>query len=149
MPRALALARFASRRRSTLPQSTFNPSYLLPIALGSALGGVGRYAVTTLVNDRADSAFPVGTLGVNILGCLLIGILVQLLAGRTSHMTQALLTTGFCGGFTTFSAFSYESIRLIQEGLWQRAAAYVVLSVGLGLGAFWVGATLVRGSASS
>jgi CrcB protein len=129
-----------------MPQPTFNASYLLPVAIGSALGGMARYAMTVAVNDRADSTFPFGTLAVNVVGCLLIGVFIQLASGRFSHATQALLTTGFCGGFTTFSTFSYEGIRLFQEGLWQRAVAYVLLSVALGLGAFWVGATLVRGS---
>jgi CrcB protein len=131
-----------------MPQSTFNPSYFIPIALGSALGGVARYAMTTFLNERANVAFPVGTLAVNVLGCLLIGIFVQLLAGRTSPMTHALLATGFCGGFTTFSTFSFESVYLIQQGLWQRGLGYVLLSVVGGLGAFWVGAALVRGAAT-
>lgn len=129
-----------------MPQSSFNASYLLPIAIGSALGGVSRYAMTAFVQDRANSTFPFGTLAVNVLGCLLIGVIIQLATGRYSSATQALLTTGFCGGFTTFSTFSYETVRLIQEGLWQRAAAYVVASVVLGLGAFWIGITLVRGT---
>jgi len=131
-----------------MPQSTFHASYLLPVAIGSALGGVARYAMTTIVNDRANAAFPVGTLAVNVLGCLMIGILVQLLTGRMSPAVQLLLTTGFCGGFTTFSTFSFESIELVQAGLWQRAVAYVLLSVAGGLGAFWLGQTLVRGTTS-
>ena len=131
-----------------MPQPTFNASYLLPVAFGSALGGMARYAMTASVNDRADSTFPFGTLAVNVIGCLLIGILWQLASGRFSPAVQALLTTGFCGGFTTFSTFSYESVRLVQEGLWQRAVTYVVISVAVGLGAFWVGATLVRGTSA-
>ncbi len=131
-----------------MPPSTFNAMYLVPVAIGSAFGGMARYAMTAAVNDRADSTFPFGTLAVNVIGCLLIGVLFELASGRFSHATQAFLTTGFCGGFTTFSTFSYESVRLVQEGLWQRAVAYVGLSVALGLGAFWVGATLVRGTSA-
>lgn len=132
-----------------MPQSTFHPAYLIPIALGSALGGVTRYAMTTAVNDRANLAFPLGTLTVNIVGCLLIGIFVQWLAGRTSPVTQVLLTTGFCGGFTTFSTFSFETVELLQNGLWQRGVGYMMLSVAGGLGAFWVGTTLVRGATAA
>lgn len=132
-----------------MPQSTFHASYLIPVALGSALGGAARYTMTALVQERANAAFPVGTLAVNVLGCLLIGILVQLLLGRSSQTVQLLLTTGFCGGFTTFSTFSFETIDLMQNGLWQRALAYVILSVVGGLGAYWIGMTLVRGATSA
>ena len=125
-------------------QSTFHVSYLLPIAVGSALGGMARYVMTAVVNDRADSTFPFGTLAVNVIGCLLIGVFIQLATGRFSYATQALLTTGFCGGFTTFSTFSYETSRLFQEGLWQRAATYIAVSVALGLGAFWLGTAVVK-----
>ncbi len=131
-----------------MAQSTFQASYLLPVAIGSAVGGMARYAMTALVQDRTAVAFPVGTLAVNVLGCFLIGVFVQLLAGRMSQTTQLLLTTGFCGGFTTFSTFSYETVKLMQEGLWQRAAAYAVASVVLGIAAFWTGAALVRGAAA-
>jgi fluoride exporter len=127
-----------------MSHSTFNPAFLIPIALGSALGGVSRYAMTTIINDRANLAFPLGTLTVNIVGCLLIGIFVQALATRTSPMTQVLLTTGFCGGFTTFSTFSFETVELLRTGLWQRGVGYILLSVAGGLAAFWVGTTLVR-----
>jgi CrcB protein len=129
-----------------MTHSTFNPAFLIPIALGSALGGVSRYAMTTIVNDRANLAFPLGTLSVNIAGCLLIGVFFQWLAGRSSPMTQVLLTTGFCGGFTTFSTFSFETVELLRAGLWQRGIGYIVLSVVGGLGAFWVGTVLVRGA---
>ncbi len=127
-----------------MPPSTFNAMYLLPVAAGSALGGMARYAMTDVVQTRADSTFPFGTLLVNVIGCLLIGIFFQFASGRFSPAVQALLTTGFCGGFTTFSTFSYESVRLVHTGLWQRAVLYIGLSVALGLGAFWLGATLVR-----
>lgn len=125
---------------------TFHPAYLIPIAVGSALGGMARYTMTAMVNDRTNAAFPVGTLAVNVLGCLIIGILVELLGARVSHATQVFLTTGFCGGFTTFSTFSFETIYLFEQGLWQRALVYTGLSVAGGLGAFWVGAAIVRGA---
>ena len=131
-----------------MPQSAFNAMYLLPVAIGSALGGMARYAMTDVVQSRADSTFPFGTLAVNVLGCLLIGIFFQFASGRFSPAVQVLLTTGFCGGFTTFSTFSYESVRLVQEGLWQRAVVYVGVSVAFGLGAFWLGTTLVHSASA-
>jgi fluoride exporter len=130
-------------------EPTFHPAYLIPIAVGSALGGMARYAMTTVVNDRANAAFPVGTLAVNVLGCLLIGILIELLGARVSHATQVFLTTGFCGGFTTFSTFSFETVYLFEQGLWQRAVLYTGLSVAGGLGAFWIGAAIVRGASGT
>ncbi len=124
----------------------FSPSLLLAVALGSAAGGVARYVLTRVVQDRTEVAFPYGTLVVNIAGCLLIGVILQaaLSSGRMSEAAQLLLTTGFCGGFTTFSTFSYESVRLIQAGAWPRAVAYVGVSVIGGLAAFWLGTAAVR-----
>ena len=124
----------------------FSLSFLLAVALGSAAGGVARYLLTRVVQDRIDVAFPYGTLAVNILGCLLLGVILQaaLSSGRMSEATQLLLTTGFCGGFTTFSTFSYEGVRLIQDGAWPRAFGYVGVSVVAGLGAFWLGTAAVR-----
>ena len=80
---------------------------------------------------------------------LLIGILIELLGGRMSHATQVFLTTGFCGGFTTFSTFSFETVYLFEQGLWQRALVYTALSVAGGLGAFWVGTAIVRGASGA
>lgn len=133
-----------------MQQSTFNASFLAPIAIGSALGGVARYAMTAAVNDRIAAAFPFGTMSVNIVGCVLFGVFYQLAMqnGRMSPPMQVMLTTGFCGGFTTFSTFSYESVRLMQEGLWARTIAYVACSVVLGFGAFWGGSSMVRALAS-
>jgi CrcB protein len=129
-----------------MSQPQITPLYLVTVALGSAVGGAARFALTIVTQSRTDAAFPVGTFVVNILGCLALGALVQLTAGR-STVTQLLLTTGFCGGFTTFSTFSYESIALIQNGLWARAGAYVAGSVVLGLAAFWCGMAATRAMA--
>ena len=111
------------------------------VAVGSALGGVGRYLVAGWVQRIAGSSFPLGTLTVNVVGSLLVGFLLRYaldLPGITAEM-RALLTIGFCGGFTTFSTFSYETMALLQEGQWTRAAGYIVGSVVLSLGAAFMG----------
>jgi CrcB protein len=119
---------------------------MLAVAIGSGLGGVARYVMTRLIQDRVDVPFPAGTLAVNVLGCLLIGVILQLALSRgMSPATELLLTTGFCGGFTTFSTFSYESVRLMQSGAWFHAVSYVGASVFAGLFGFWAGTALVRG----
>jgi len=113
--------------------------YLL-IAVGGAAGSVLRYVVGRAVQGSSASGFPIGTMVVNITGCFLIGVLVrQLMNVQTSPEMRALLVVGFCGGFTTFSTFSAETIGLIEGGEYGRAATYVILSVALCLGATFAG----------
>lgn len=112
----------------------------LLIAVGGAAGSVLRYAVGRAVQGASASGFPIGTMVVNVSGCFLIGILVrQFLNMQGSPELRALLIVGFCGGFTTFSTFSAETIGLIEGGEYVRAASYVVLSVALCLGATFAG----------
>jgi fluoride exporter len=101
------------------------------VALGGAVGSVIRYAVGVAVQNRTGIDFPLGTLVVNITGCLLLGFLIHyaLATPAITPEVRALLTTGLCGGYTTFSTFSYETVALIQDGDWRRAALYVGLSV--------------------
>jgi CrcB protein len=110
------------------------------VAVGSAVGGASRFALSIVLQQRAGT-FPVGTLVVNITGSLILGFLMRYALGSTSVSaeTRALLTTGFCGGYTTFSTFSYETIALIQDGDYRRAATYVVASVALSLVATFLG----------
>jgi CrcB protein len=113
--------------------------YLL-IAVGGAAGSVLRYVVGRAVQGSSASGFPIGTMVVNITGCFLIGVLVrQLMNVQTTPEMRALLVVGFCGGFTTFSTFSAETIGLIEGGEYGRAATYVILSVALCLGATFAG----------
>ncbi|HET9777507.1 MAG TPA: fluoride efflux transporter CrcB [Gemmatimonadaceae bacterium] len=113
--------------------------YLL-IAVGGAAGSVLRYVVGRAVQGTSASGFPIGTMVVNVTGCFLIGVLVrQLMNVQTSPEMRALLVVGFCGGFTTFSTFSAETIGLIEGGEYGRAATYVILSVALCLGATFAG----------
>jgi CrcB protein len=118
--------------------------YLL-IALGGAAGSLLRYLIGGAVQRTSASGFPIGTMFVNISGCFLIGILVrQFLNMQTSPELRALLIVGFCGGFTTFSTFSGETLALIEGGEYGRAAGYVVLSVGLCLVATFAGMSAMR-----
>ena len=84
------------------------------VALGSAVGGVARFALATIVQQRVGPDFPAGTLVVNVSGSLLLGFLLRYSLGTVaiSPEVRALLTTGFCGGYTTFSTFSYETFTL-------------------------------------
>jgi CrcB protein len=123
--------------------------YLL-IALGGAAGSVLRYLLGRVVQGTSSSGFPIGTMVVNVSGCFLIGIFVrQFMNMQLSPELRALLIVGFCGGFTTFSTFSAETIGLIEGGEYARASTYVVLSVGLCLLATLGGMMTMRLVASS
>ncbi|HKT07986.1 MAG TPA: fluoride efflux transporter CrcB [Gemmatimonadaceae bacterium] len=105
------------------------------VALGGAAGSVSRFALGALVQRWSGAPFPIGTLVVNVTGCFLFGFLMRY-ALATSTLTpefRALLTTGFCAGYTTFSTFSYESVALLDSGQYGRAGLYIVLSVVLSL----------------
>jgi CrcB protein len=119
---------------------------ILLVGVGGFVGSVARYLVAILFSSQVSSVFPFATLTVNIVGCFLIGILFAL-SDRGNVLSpewRILLTTGFCGGFTTFSTFSYESLRLMQDGEYLYLAAYVFVSVFVGLAATYVAITLVR-----
>jgi len=119
------------------------------IAFGSALGGAARYSLGGLVQRWAPGEFPLGTLAVNVIGSFALGFLVRyaIETPAISPEVRAFLTIGFCGGFTTFSTFSYESAALLERGDWSRLALYVGLSLlltvaGAVLGAALAGQTL-------
>jgi len=111
------------------------------VALGGAAGSVLRLVVSGVVQRATTTGFPSGTLVVNITGSLLLGLLMSfaLGGGVMSSTTRALLTTGFCGGFTTFSTFSYETVALLQEGDWRRAGLSAALSLLGSFLAVWIG----------
>ena len=118
---------------------------LILIALGGAAGSVLRYIAGGLIQHLSPRGYPVGTLSVNVLGCLLIGMLAQLFLNvQTSGPMRALLMVGFCGGFTTFSAFSHETAGLVEGGEYVRAGVYILLSVTLCLAATFAGMGAVR-----
>ncbi len=117
------------------------------IAAGGAVGVVLRYLLASGLQRLAVGSYPVGTLAVNVAGCLGIGLLVAWLEGPLQvrdEMRLALLV-GLLGGFTTFSTFGLEALALIDEGELLRGASYVLLSNGLGLGAVWLGLRVAGG----
>lgn len=116
------------------------------IALGSAVGGVTRYLLGLFVQRWVGAPFPVGTLLINVTGSILLGYLLQSawLAMDVRPVMRAMLTVGFCGGYTTFSTFSYETAVLIEDGLYSRAAAYVVVSVVVSLLGTFLGFQMAR-----
>ncbi len=117
----------------------------LLVVLGAVVGAPLRYLTDRAVQARHDSVFPWGTFVVNVTGCLILGLLTGAAsAGAASPHLQLLLGTGLCGALTTYSTFSYETLRLTETGAGLYAAANVVGSVTAGLGAAFVGVTLAR-----
>jgi CrcB protein len=116
------------------------------IAIGSALGGVARHWCTFVATALFGATFPWGTLFINILGSFVIGLFFALTgpAGRFDVPLDAKLfvMTGICGGYTTFSAFSLQTLSLFQDGAWLRGGGYIVASVVLCLIAVWSGYVL-------
>jgi CrcB protein len=107
---------------------------LLWIAVGGAAGTVLRYLLGAPVTALTGGRFPLGTLVINVLGSFAIGLFSRtFLNSQTTPVLRASLMVGLCGGFTTFSTFSLETIGLIEGGLYTRAATYVFLSVTLSL----------------
>jgi CrcB protein len=115
--------------------------YLL-VGIGSFVGGNARFVLGRVVGGMIDARFPLGTFVVNILGSLVLGLVTGLLATRALPHADSLrlaLGVGFCGGFTTFSTFEYETHALLEDGLWLPAAANVILSLIVGLVALRLG----------
>lgn len=116
---------------------------LVYLAVGGVVGTLARYTLTTWVQSWTGEAFPWGTMLVNLSGSFLLGVFVRGadLSSLSPEM-RALLTVGICGAFTTFSTFTLETARLLQDGAWARAVAYAVGSVVLGLVALAAGLTM-------
>ena len=112
----------------------------LYIAAGGALGAVARYALGGWVHRWAGGGFPWGTFVINVLGSLLIGFALRTLeALPASPELRALATIGLLGGFTTFSTYTYETVAMLRDGDWWRAAAYSLGSLAVGVAAVGVG----------
>lgn len=116
------------------------------VAVGAALGGVSRYYLSLSLTGRLGDAFPWSTLVINVTGSLLLGILMRsaFASPAANAELRLLLATGFCGGYTTFSTFSYETALLLEDGRYQRAATYVVASVVVALLATFSGFLLAQ-----
>ncbi|MDR0799775.1 MAG: fluoride efflux transporter CrcB [Dysgonamonadaceae bacterium] len=118
---------------------------LLWVGLGGGVGSIFRYLTSVAVNKYATgTVFPFATFMVNILGCLIIGILIGLSAKHhwIGEPLKLLLITGFCGGYTTFSTFSLENLQLQQAGHFFVLALYIAASVLVGLAAVYIGLLL-------
>ena len=119
---------------------------ILYVAGGSAIGGVFRFLVGRSIRGFVHQAFPWPTFVVNVLGCFAIGWIYTWASKQPQFKPEVLLllTTGFCGGFTTFSAFAHENILLIRSGDHSTAFLYMIFSVLAGLLATWAGMQLGR-----
>jgi CrcB protein len=117
---------------------------LLLVAAGGAVGSVLRYLLSGVVQGQA--AFPIGTFAVNVAGCLAVGFVAGLAFDRSSLSTSArlFLIVGVCGGFTTFSAFSYETLKFIESGELWRAGLNAGGQLVAGVAAVWAGLALAR-----
>jgi fluoride exporter len=128
--------------------SGFMQSYIW-IAVGSALGGMARYWSATAAARLFGETFPWGTLIINVLGSFIIGFFATLTGpdGRVfaGSVTRQFVMVGLCGGYTTFSSFSLQTLTLLNEGQWIRAVVNIVLSVLCCLLAVWAGQVLAAG----
>lgn len=107
----------------------------LLVIIGSAVGGGLRYVISTIVQQKIITRFPLGTFTVNMIGCFAMGIVLGLSDKHSFNQLSIslLLATGFCGGFTTFSAFAYENINLFKSQSNTLALVYIIFSVTLGI----------------
>jgi CrcB protein len=114
---------------------------VLLVAAGGAVGAVLRYGLSGLVQGRTGAIFPYGTLAVNVVGCLLMGVISELAESRGALEpgTRALITVGVLGGFTTFSAFGNETLNLLRDGERALAAGNIAANLILALAAVWAG----------
>jgi fluoride exporter len=117
----------------------------LLVILGAAIGAPLRYLADRIVQAKHDTVFPWGTFTANVVGCLVLGVLTGAIsAGAGSSHTQLVIGTGLCGAMTTYSTFSYETLRLAQNGARFLAATNVIASVLAGLGAVFIGTAVAQ-----
>ena len=116
------------------------------LALGGALGTIARYALNGLISQRFGQTFPLGTMTINVTGSFVIGLFAELTApeGRwlVSPTFRTFFMVGVCGGYTTFSSFSLQTLNLAQDKEWLYSSLNILLSVALGLVAVWLGYVL-------
>jgi CrcB protein len=119
---------------------------VLLIAIGGAIGSVGRHFLSVLVLRLTDTYFPLGIFVVNVLGCAIFGAIVGAAEQRVplSFDARAFLLTGVLGGFTTFSTFAFNSVSLMRDGQWSLALLNMIGQVVVGVAALWGGMMLAR-----
>ncbi len=118
---------------------------ILAVGIGGFFGSIFRYLISHYINISTQSTFPFGTLTVNVAGSFLIGIIIATaFEGNFDKSMRLLLATGFCGGFTTFSSFSYEFFSLLQHEQTGYAFLYATASFVLGLAFVWLGFSLIK-----
>lgn len=107
----------------------------LLVFLGSGVGGGMRYLLSRFVHERVESVFPFGVFTVNLTACLIVGIISGILLQKsgTNYMAVLLLITGFCGGFSTFSAITNDTIAMFAENNFSQGILYLIATVSLGL----------------
>ncbi len=119
------------------------------VMVGGAIGAVGRYVLDVAITGRLRTDWPIGTMAVNVLGSLVLGLLVGAGVSAWPEPVQLGLATGFLGALTTFSTWMYETFRLMEEKAWRHVAWNVAGSIGLGLVAatagLWIGRALAGG----
>ncbi len=119
---------------------------LLFVGLGGAAGSILRYLTNVVTIKYYSASFPLATFIVNVAGCFLAGLIFGLITQETTEAQNLkfLLITGFCGGFTTFSAFALENVRLMNSGNTTTAMVYTLVSIAAGLVAVWIGLLITR-----
>ncbi|HEY9187834.1 MAG TPA: fluoride efflux transporter CrcB [Bacteroidota bacterium] len=119
---------------------------LLIIGSGSFFGGILRYLISYYLQEKFLTSFPLGTLTVNIIGCFLIGVIFGLSDSRNlfTYEMRIFLSIGFCGGFTTFSTFSNETIALLRDGDFFYAITYISISLFICLLSTYLGITITK-----
>ncbi len=117
------------------------------VGIGSFLGGGLRYLISVFFNQKINPDFPYATLSVNLLGCLLIGVFYGLFEkSLISNDWKLFLTTGLCGGFTTFSAFSNEALQLFKQGNITAMLIYILISIIIGIALTYAGYLMAKSS---
>lgn len=113
--------------------------HIILVGIGGAAGSMLRFFTGMIVSRFYTGNFPLGTFLINVIGCFFIGLLMGKIAATPNDTMKFLLITGFCGGYTTFSAFSFENIELLSSGHAATGMLYITASILAGIGAVWLG----------